>query len=355
LDEISQANADALAEIIYMLANERGKARMTANITMRATKNWRVAIASTGEKTVAQKVAESHGKKTAAGVEMRLISVSADAGNGHGVFDTIDGYKHGSALAMEMAGNATRAYGTAGPSFARAIIEKGVIEVGIEARRMIDDFVSKHTPKNASPQALRVAKRFGLIAAAGELAIEYNILLPWPKGCVEEAAAWAYDRWAKEIGANKGMIEDRQAVEQIRRLIEEYGDSRFDDIYVSDHTKKPEPVEGGDDYDAIKEPIEGASHKQYDERPVFTRYGYRRGEGEGKNWLVSSQVWREVFCKGFDPAYVAGLLAKQGKLNRRGKNLVNSFKINGKEHPGYILNSNILDNEEEENVDEDAA
>ena len=67
------------------------------------------------------------------------------------------------------------------------------------------------------------------------------------------------------------------------------------------------------------------------------------------------EVWREVFCKGFDPVHVAKLLAKQGKLQKRGKNLVNSFKINGQEHHGYLLNSHILDDVGEEIEEEKAA
>jgi uncharacterized protein (DUF927 family) len=362
LDELSEANAADVGGVVYMLGNESGKGRMRADTSMRVPRNWRVAILSSGEKTIAQKIEENRGQKAPAGVEMRLVNVNADAGKINantgkslGAFDNIDGYANGSELADALKKASVTHYGVAGPAFVRAIVEHGVDKVRVMAEGMIAAFLKAHTQEKDTGQVMRVARRFAIISTAGELAIEFGVL-PWPKGHAESAASWAFKRWVKETGAAEGVIEDKQAIEHIRYLIEEYGDSRFDDIYVRSDSPRPAPANDPNDPDAVIDGGETPLHGQSDEdRPVFTRYGYRRGKGKDRVWLVSPQVWREVFCKGFDPVHVASLLAKQGKLKKRGKNLVNRFQINGQEHPGYLLNSHIFEDGDDANEAEIAA
>jgi uncharacterized protein (DUF927 family) len=348
LDELSEANAADVGGVVYMLGNESGKGRMRADTSMRAPRNWRVAVLSSGEKTLAQKIAENHGLKAPAGVEMRMVNVNADAGKGFGAFDDIDGYNNGAELADALKKESVTHYGVAGPAFVRAIIEHGVSEVRERAQKMIVAFRNKHAPKDASPQVLRVAKRLGVIAVAGELAIKYGVL-PWPKGQVESAASWALKRWINDTGAAGGIIEDRQAIAQIRQLIEEFGDSRFDPVVTLDvsHGRVPEKSANVDDYEW---PKDGPFHDQENiPGKAHTRYGFRRGSGAEKEWLVFPEVWREVFCKGFDAKHVASLLAEQGKLKRKGAGTIRSgFVVSKQYHPGYILTSRILDEPEEE-------
>ena len=282
LDELSQANSADVEKTVYMFGNEGGKGRMNADTSMRAIRTWRIAILSSGEKTIAQKIAENRGLVAPAGVEMRLVNVNADAGNGYGVFDTIDGYKNGGELADALKKESVTHYGTAGPSFVRAIIEHGVDKVRDKANAMIDAFINKNLPEKANGQTQRVAKRFAIISTAGELAIEFGVL-PWSKGHAESAATWAFKRWVDDTGAAAGVIEDKQAVEHIRYLIETYGDSRFDDIYITSDSPRPAPANDPtpandpNDYDAVIDNGETPLHGQNDDRrPVFTRFGFRR-------------------------------------------------------------------------------
>jgi putative DNA primase/helicase len=346
LDELSEASAADVAGIVYVLGNEGGKDRMRADITMRAAKTWRVAALSTGEKTLAQKIAENGGRRSPAGVEMRMINVRADSGCGYGVFDSLDGHSDGAALANALSKQSTTYYGTAGPAFVRAIIEHCVDKVREMAEGMVSAFVKTHAPKNANGQVMRVARRLGVISTAGELAIEFGVL-PWRRSHAESAAAWGFKRWVEETGGAEGVIEDRQALEHVRELIEKYGDSRFDDVNVSENTPKGEPIPG-DDPDACEWPEDAPFYEKGDERPVFTRYGLRRGEGDTRQWLVFPEMWKTEFCKGYDPIHIAGLLAAQGKLRKNGKNLQGRMNVNGKRHHGYILTHHILDEAEGE-------
>jgi putative DNA primase/helicase len=67
------------------------------------------------------------------------------------------------------------AFGTAGPEFVRRLMAAGID--GDEIRKMIDDFVKARGLTDPHGQVLRVARKFGLIAAAGELAIKLGVLV----------------------------------------------------------------------------------------------------------------------------------------------------------------------------------
>jgi uncharacterized protein (DUF927 family) len=81
LDEIAQADARSVEQIIYRLANEGGRHRGTPAASAQPRRIWRTMIFSTGEKKISDKLAEI-GKKPSAGVTVRLIDVPADAGCG---------------------------------------------------------------------------------------------------------------------------------------------------------------------------------------------------------------------------------------------------------------------------------
>jgi uncharacterized protein (DUF927 family) len=345
LDELGEANAADVAGIVYMLGNEGGKGRMRADTTIRQVRSWRLAVLSTGEKTLAQKVAEHFGKKASAGIEMRIVNVDADAGQGFGAFDSLDGYDDGAALANAMKKASMKYYGVAGPAFVRAIIEHGYEETAAKARKMIAAFVDKHVAKDATGQVRRVAQRFGVIATAAELAIEFGVL-PWAKGSADKAAAWALARWIVSNGGDKTVIEDRQALEHVRHLMEKYGEANFVDATP---TVPPRPTfkpAEGEDVDAGSYEEEETFCKK-GERVVLQRWGFRRDNGLGgaRRWLVSKEVWKTEFCAGRDPVKVAKLLAAKGMLQRNGKNLTNYMDVDGVRQPGYLLNKSILESD----------
>jgi putative DNA primase/helicase len=88
---------------------------------------------------------------------------------------------------------ATTNYGTAGPEFVRRMIALGVDKASHAARRTADDFVARYVPKGADGQVVRAGRRFGHIAATGELATELKIT-DWKMGAAMSAAAWAFEQ-----------------------------------------------------------------------------------------------------------------------------------------------------------------
>ena len=72
----------------------------------------------------------------------------------------------------------------------------------------------------SSEQTVRAAKKFALAAAAGELATACGVT-PWRSGDAERAATLAFHRWLDKRGG-AGSHEERQAVEQVRLIIEQH-------------------------------------------------------------------------------------------------------------------------------------
>jgi putative DNA primase/helicase len=180
---------------------------------------------------------------------------------------------------------------------------------------MVSTFAARVVPAGADGQVDRAAQRFGLVMAAGELAIDWG-LTPWHRGEVREAAAWALRRWV-ELRGGAEPAEARQALEQVRLFIEQYGESRF------------EPLDDGD------------------ARPVINRAGWRKGSGAERRWLVPPEIWRSEICNGLDAIFVARSLAARGMLATQPSGELQSVaKIQGTPRRAYVLTAKILAGDE---------
>jgi putative DNA primase/helicase len=112
LDELSQADSKSVGDMVYMLANNQGKARLKSSITLRNLNQWRVLILSSGEVTLQTKIEES-GKKALVGMEVRFVSIQADAGNSYGIFENLHEFASGETLSKYLKEASTKYYGTA--------------------------------------------------------------------------------------------------------------------------------------------------------------------------------------------------------------------------------------------------
>jgi hypothetical protein len=144
---------------------------------------------SIGETTLAAKLAEA-GRHTRAGMDVRMVELSADAGCGMGVWQKLYDFGSGAALSNHLC-EASRTYcGTAGPAFlARLARERADNAPALmeRFRKVREKFFEKHLPQGADGQVQSVAAFFALLGGAGELATEYDVL-PWLKGEALHAA-----------------------------------------------------------------------------------------------------------------------------------------------------------------------
>jgi uncharacterized protein (DUF927 family) len=307
LDEIGQAPPAVLEELAYLLGNGRGKARMRRDATARPTETWRLLFLSTGEVGLATKLAEG-GRRPMAGQSVRMVELPADAGQGLGIFDTLNGWASGAALADLLRLAADRHCGHAG----RAFVERLAADAdGARqwAGHVRDDLLARLVPAGADGQVRRVAGRFALAAVAGELATHWAIL-PWAPGEAAVAIERCFADWLRQRGGTE-PAEITAALRQVRLFLEQHGLSRFEAAW------ERVPVVAG-------EPIgTGGLHR------TINRAGFRKREGGGWQYYILKEVWAAEVCKGFDPALVARAMSAHGWLSRDGKNLTRKERIPG--------------------------
>ena len=302
LDEIGVASGHEVGNVVYSIAGGIGKQRANRDGSAKIPSTWRIFVLSTGEISIADKIREG-GKKARAGQEIRVLDLNGDAGKSLGVFDAGEDPEQ---MARDIKQAAITFYGTAGPAFVRAIIAK-IDDVAAIARESLDTFREQVAADVQSGQVLRAANRIGLVALAGELAIQLGIL-PWPTGSVNEAAANVFRDWHMERGGND-PAEVRAAIEQIRTLLERHGDGRFDPA-------TPDP----------------------NARPVIDRLGYVHGEGADRQWWVLPQTWKDTFCQGFDAKATALALIERGLLLPGDRSKTSRpVRVNGRVTRAYVL------------------
>ena len=280
LDELSQIDPKEAAQAAYMLANGQGKARMSKAATARPAAQWRLLFVSSGETTLAEHQAGAH-QRAHAGQEVRLVDIEADAGAGMGVLENLHDHASPAALADVLKDAAARFHGAVGLEWLRRIVvDKPRIVESIGAD--LTAFVAETAPPDAGGQVLRVARRFALVAVAGEMATRYG-LTGWAEGEAIKAAERCFQCWMQTFGG-AGNVEARTILSQVRAFFEAHGSSRFE-AWNADQTQR-----------------------------VVNRAGFRRGlEGE-YTYYVFPEAFRREVCAGVDSKMAAKLLVGAGWL-----------------------------------------
>ena len=278
LDELSQCDPKEAGEAAYLLANGQGKARASRSGTARASQRWRVFFLSAGEESLAALMARA-GRGASAGQEIRLADFDADAGAGMGAFEELRGHLTPAALALAIKDAAARHHGAVGLAWLRHIVQdrSPLAEVIAEGFRQ---FAFEVVPQGAAGQVERVARRFALVAVAGELATHYG-LTGWAKHDAEIAAKACFASWLEGFGS-VGNREERDVLAQIRAFFESHGASRFEDVST-------------------------------DDQRILNRAGFYRCDGTGaREFLVFPEAYKLEVCKGRDWKAAERLLLAKG-------------------------------------------
>jgi putative DNA primase/helicase len=324
LDEIAQANAREVGEVIYTLANSAGKARANRAGGARRHATWRSLFLSTGEVPLATKLSEA-GLTPRPGQDVRMPGVPADAGAGMGVWQELHGFASGAALADHLRTAARTCCGTAGPAYLDQLARDradDLAELVATLRGLREQFLEQHLPAGADGQVRSVAARFALIGAAGELATVYGVT-GWPEGEALRAAGACFRRWLIARGG-AGAAEDMRAVEAVRAFIALHGNSRFEAVGMEEV------------WDSVLKRKEETGEEVVDERrTVVNRAGWRRkvatlppaglgasdeededdDEDEDRwEYCILPEIFRKEVCRGLDSGRVARVLAERGML-----------------------------------------
>lgn len=286
IDEMNQATPQEAGEAVYMLGNGQGKTRMTRHGVGARLLQWRLVFISTGEIPL-QHHLESAGKSVRAGMEIRLLNIPANAGFGYGLFDTVQGGETSQALADYLRVSASNTYGVAGDAWLTYMTGQ-MAQHGREAfcemvQNRLAEIESQFSRQGADGQVTRAARRFALLALAGEMAGEAGIG-GWAVGDATAMMLRCFDAWITERGG-LGSGEEAQALRQVQHFFEQHGQSSFQRIESS-------PLMGDE------------SASEY--RTISQRAGYYRQATD--EFYVLAEPFRNRVCAGLNSKLVARVL-----------------------------------------------
>jgi putative DNA primase/helicase len=282
LDELSQIDPKEAGEAAYLLANGQGKARASRDGTARQSARWVLLFLSAGEESLTALMARA-GRKANAGQEIRLADIDADAGAGMGAFEVLHDYTTPAALALAVKDAAMRNHGAVGREWLGFIVSDRATLAETIAHG-ITQFVNDAAPHDAAGQVLRVARRFALVAVAGELASHFG-LTGWINGEAMRAAHKCFAAWLDSFGGSDNR-EERNILAQVRAYFETHGASRFEDI------------------------------KATQDQRILNRAGFYRTAVNGeREFLVLSETFKREVCNGFDIKTATRVLVTAGWIN----------------------------------------
>lgn len=292
LDEMGQVDGRVVGEVAYMLANEAGKSRMSKGIELRARKTWKLLSLSTGEVSLADKMREA-GKKPHAGMETRLVDIPADAGQGHGLFEELHGFKNGEEFSRYLKKASNQFYGTAIREYLHYLVQYDKDGLQREIQDTVNEAIVLFCPVGASGQVKRVAGRFGVLLAGGRLAIRSNAFICDESDLVD-GLRQCFNEWL-ENRHTIGDLEVLKGIEQVRSFFQQYGTSRFLLMRT--------------DYDPQQE------YAVRDDDRVLDAVGFRRKNQDGL-WEFFVYPWalENEILKGFSSKIIKPALLHMGLL-----------------------------------------
>lgn len=276
LDEIGEvANPKELGNIAYMLANGKGKARLTKEIKAKPSYTWKVIFLSTGEKSL-KEIMQENGQKTKLGQEIRLIDIDIDQSE-YGLFDQIDFAEDGAKQSRLLVERSNQAYGIAGMAWLKYLTSDKEKVIN-QARQLLEQYNRELVAEHKQGHIVRVANAFAVIAVAGELATQAGIT-GWQTGTAFNAVKTVFNAWANDF-EYVGDYENREYVLHVKAFFEANESSRFEAI-----TPDPDHIE-----------------------KIINRVGFWKIENGEKLFLVLPEQFKNEVCKGYDNRKVAKAL-----------------------------------------------
>jgi uncharacterized protein (DUF927 family) len=313
LDEIKQLDARLVGAAAYMLANGQGKTRMTKGLVVRPPATWELIFLSSGEHTLQQMMLEV-GQKSATGQALRIPSIPCDLGE-LGLVEDLHGFEDSKAFMQSGLEPAIADYyGHAGQAWLDKIVPD-IDAISKRALELRDRFVTEAMVRSRSGQIARVATRFGIVAAAGELASSLGIT-GWFMGEAWNGVRQCFDAWL----AFEGPTEEKRQSDlfaRIRGIIEQ----------------------GAAFFPELDTPI--------DRLPKGKILGYQRDRNGRTEFLVSGSIFRSEFCLGKNQNQVVEELKKNGILEPGSERLQQLASPKSGRQWFYVLNDKILEYESE--------
>jgi uncharacterized protein (DUF927 family) len=219
-----------------------------------------------------------------------------------GLFEDLHSFPNPGTFAAHLKEVSRKYYGASIREFLKYVTQN---RPGVDSliRTFVTHFLDGKSLRGCSAEVLRVARRFALAAAAGELATKIG-LTGWPEEEATRAIALCLKAWIRTRGST-GPGDIDGAINQVAAFIEAHGSSRF-------QADAPNM-----------------------ER-VINRAGFlaRDSEGNVTYYYFLPEVFRREVCAGLEPETVARALLHRGFLDPDGKGrLQKKPRISGFENP----------------------
>lgn len=288
LDELAQVDARAAGEVVYMLANGSGKIRATKQCGAREKSAWRLVFLSAGEISLATHMATA-GKDAMAGQETRLADIPADAGKGLGLFEVIHGRERPSQFADTLKQHSATNYGSPLVTWLEKLSAASASDLIKDIKCEQKKFIAALKLGDVGGQVHRVAERFAIVAAAGELATRHGIT-GWEAGEAAKGATACFQAWLNDRDGTD-QSEHQKMKDKVRHFLDMHGDSRFADF------------------------------DGFDIRPISNKAGFRRLDAAtgGYDYFVFTGCWTKEICSGFNAQIMSRHLAEKGYLEKSRK------------------------------------
>ena len=320
MDEAGVADPHRIGGMLYALGGGSGKGRATATGRTRQGASWSVIALSTAELGFADLLA-SGGHQITPGQAARLVDVPTEILGGHGVFAELHGFAGGGELAESIKRSAMEHHGLAGPAFLKWLVPKVAKDPAWPQAALapqIAGFLDEFLPAGADGQVRAVARRFALVAIAGELATEAGVT-GWELRQAWHAAGETFAAWLQKRGSAEAG-EDLAAIDRVRAAIEKNWRHRFalfdldrsETKSQAETEKRPMPIDRG--------PVSGLGSLGW-------RRWTERNESEGGGqwtYFFHTSGWREVLGP-LDPVQAARALERHG------------FLVPGAKHPSRVV------------------
>lgn len=292
VDELAQAPIKDASDIVYLLANGKGKARATKSGGSRSIAVWSTLFFMTAEKSIADYLRLAK-QELPAGVSVRCIDIPADTGK-FGIFENLHQLQPeitnqgdestqdktlGAKFSALLLSGCEKFYGTAGQSFIRQLCSADKVGLRCEFESFEGEFGNGLMDPDSDGQIIRVLKRIALIAFAGEKATEWNVT-GWAKGEAKCAGRNVFLDWLRERGSKESQ-EKLNLLEKVFAYFQTYRESRFP---------------------PFKQELENSRHYQQ----IAGYYDLPNG-----HFLVFPESFKEITA-GFDRTFAEKILVAEG-------------------------------------------
>ena len=295
LDELGQLDDKNAGDAAYLLVNGMGKSRAGVDGSAKKAAQWTLALLSSGETTLPEKT-KAAGKRGKAGQTVRIIDIPADAERGMGLFDDTKGMPPDK-FSERLTERSSIFFGTVGPAFAESITrapKDSARRLRSDINRIAAALLAEANSREG--QVSRTARRFAIVAAAGEL---LNDILgqPWRRGAMQTAAQICFLAALNRRGGTT-PAEYIAIIDALREVTEKFGESRF-------HNFRHNP---------FRQELSGAL-ATLPERPKSIHYqgilGYHDFHDGEEIWAFTETGFREVVSETIDPSIAARMLAEK--------------------------------------------